>query len=224
MKVSLGILFAFTLALPALAMEMSPPPDAGISNEELQKLGRRADVVLAKKFATDTNFRRGILIRMGSFGDLAKPSPLIRAQLISFVEHEFTRRDSKLDADGALTIGMALEVIGQRGGSEGIKYLSDWIYDSRVYGRTGSFSIQPERAIRALSELRRNALRGIGRNGTKESLELLSKIAGEHPKDIFEGSFIGVLNAAMAENRLILKEGKAKHFKSDLVYFTRRTE
>jgi hypothetical protein len=211
---------------PVLGMELRKPPDAGISNEQLEKLGRRADDELARRFSDPGNadVRAGLLIRMGAFGNLKRPSPAILNSVKTFVEREVGDCKGHAGLDRTSTIGAALQIIGQRGGAAGLKYLEGWIYDPNVYGRIQCSALKPDDKETTQSELRRDALWGIGRNGTKASLDLLLRIAKDQPPDKYPGSFVGVLNEAITENKLILKEGVDKHFKSDREFFTRRLE
>lgn len=206
-------------------MSVRKPPEAGIADKELEKLGDRADTELTKRFADHSNdaFREGLLMRMGAFGDLSHPNEKMREVLKSFVETEVASCDGQVELDRILRIGLALQVIGQRGGQPGLEYLKSWVWNPAVYGRIKCFSHKGD-AASSHSHLRRNALLGIGRNGTKESLGILEDIAKHPPPDKYPGSFIGVLNGALSENKIILTEGVDKHFKSDRVYFLRRSE
>lgn len=218
-------LVACFLAVGIGATSLRRPPDAGIPNQELQKLGGKADEELAKRFEDPSNqiYRPGLLLRMGAFGDLKHPSAPIRSVTEDFVEREVSACAGQVERTRIDTIGSALQIIGQRGGTPGLKYLEGWIYDPSVYDRAKCVFAggNPETTQ---SELRRDALWGIGRNGTRTSLKLLLKIAKDAPVDKYPASFEGVLNEAISENKLILKEGVDKHFTSDREFFSRRLE
>lgn len=219
--------FLFMVALiPGMgnSMELRPPPDAGIPDEELERLGAAADLELAQRFVEPKNsgYRKGILIRMGAFGNLRKPNLPIRKVLVEFVEKEISDCRGEVDEDRIWTLGAALEVIGQRGGPPGLKYLKQWITDSGVYERLKCS--QAGGLEKTRDQVRRRAVTGIGLNGTSTSLQILVEMAKHPPNVKYPGSFRGVLETAISENRLILQEGVDKHFKSDRKFFVRRVQ
>lgn len=205
-------LLGFHLVGTAHALEvtgdLAPPAAAGISFEELLKLGDHADAELIKRFSDPRNeqHRQGLLQRMAAFGNLKKPNPRILSGLKSFVEHEVTACTGQVASDRIWMIGSALELIGQRGGAAGAEYLKSWIKDESVYGRIKCFS--ETRAVTDSQEnLRKRALMGLGWSGTKDSLEFLSSVARHPPVVKFPGSLMGVINTAIAINTEIQKNG-----------------
>ncbi len=186
--------------------DLAPPAAAGISFEELIKLGPRADSELIKRFSDPRNeqYRQGLLQRMSTFGDLKKPNPRIFAGLKSFVEQEAT---TCTGPSGRIwMIGSALELIGQRGGAPGVQYLKTWVKDESVYGRIKCFA-QTRAAADTQEQLRTRALMGLGWSGSEEAMEFLSWIGSHPPVVKFPGSFMGVLNTAVSVNTKVQKDG-----------------
>lgn len=196
-----------------------PPTPAGISFKELEALGARADSELIKRFADPKNerYRSGLLARIRVFGNQNKPNPEILDGLKLFVEHEVAACQGQVEGGRIGHIGSALSLIGQRGGTRGTDYLKSWVTDKSVHGRLKCFSYMRD-AEDGQDQLRRSALLGIGLSGTKESMKFLTWVGSHPPVVKYSGSFMGVLNVAVAENTKIQKDGIEKHLKDDRAF------
>ncbi len=193
--------------------DWAPPPEAGIADNALQALGNKAEAVLLNRFADPANekFREGLIYRMRVYGDIARPSEAVRKQLHDYVEAEVISCQGTVDFKRLYLIGSALEVIGQRGGPEGIKYLEKWVandsFSTRINcyprGRTSEYS----------SELLQwSAVIGLGLSADKNALTFLHQTAKNPPKVKYPGSLMGVINRAIAENTEIQKVGIRKFY------------
>jgi len=196
--------------------EWAVPPDAGISDTELQSMGPNAEGELLRRFADSNNekHKEGLLHRMRLYGDLAHPSEPVRKQMNDYVETEISSCQGPVDSKRLLLMASALEVLGQRGGPEGIKYLEKWISDDSFSARVNCYP-SGKASDYSRDYLIWSAVIGLGLSGDKTALTFLKKTTQNPPKVKYPGSLMGVLNRAVAENVKMQKVGARKFYQGD---------
>lgn len=216
--INLGaLLLLFTGSLHAMDQiaHRGPPPDAGISDDELEKLGPSVDSELIRRFdgTNGEKFRRGLLFRMRLYGDLKKPNAKVFSVLKGYIESEASTCKGEVSLQRIFNIGDALQVAGQRGGSLAVDYLRTWIEDKSVYGRIHCFNhARSEEDVQ--EQLRRSAIAGLGYSGDKSGLDFLRALANNPPKVKYSGSLLDAVNSAILRFESIQKHGIEKHFQS----------
>jgi hypothetical protein len=179
-------------------------------------MGASAENELLRRFVDSNNekYKEGLLHRMRLYGDPARPSEPMRKLLNEYVEAEISSCQGPVDGKRLLIMASALEVLGQRGGPEGIKYLEKWVADDSISSRVNCYP-SGKSSDYSRDYLLWSAVIGLGLSGDKTALAFLSKTAQNPPKVKYPGSLMGVLNRAIAENTKIKKMGARKFYQTD---------
>lgn len=200
----------------AWAHETPPPPDAGISDDALGKMGPAADGELLNRFLDSKNkrFRKGLILRMRLYGNLEHPNPALAKALRDAIEKEVAACKGTVTNQELLNLGSMLEVLGQRGGQPAIEYLEKWAGDPAISGRL-KCAYPGGVAEDAQEQVRLSALLGLALSGDSHAVAYLEEMRKNPPKVKYPGSFNGMLDRAIYEGKKIQSEGIRKHYSVD---------
>lgn len=209
-----AILIALILTLGAcmhsffMEAERLPPSDAGISDELLERMGPAADVELLRRFSDPTNLKymRGLLERMAVYGDLDRPNAAISGAVIDYIEGEVASCKGEVEFERIMNITFAFDVIGARGGDEGLNYLKGWITNESVFQRVICRPVILDLAS-VHDMLQRGALSAVGFIGSKATQEFLNQVAQKPPSVKYPDTFEKVLKHSAETNEMILNQG-----------------
>lgn len=193
-----------------------PLPDAGISDEELDKKGDAAEALLLDRLDVDRNekYYGGILHRLALRGDLKTPNKKLVNRLIRFIDRR-SNCEGEVTSARINSLGTALRIVGQRGGTEAIEYLAKWAATDEPYSRVNCY-YSGSKVAKARDYLRTSAVLGLGLNPTKDARDRLIAIRRNPPKVDYPGSYVGVLDQAIDDNQKIQEMGVDKFYADDL--------
>lgn len=196
-------------AIPAGAHEREPPPDAGITNEELAELGPRAIPLLIGRLKepAQEKYYDGLVHRLSVISLESGPNPQLQLALQEFVETNSSREE--VPSDTVLAMYHALRAMGYVGGKAGVDYLIDWVrvgHQQKVKTTDTKGTVESTASI-----LRDGAIFGLGYSGHPKAREFLEEQAENKPDVPYKGSFQGAVKAALKSNREVEKRGAKEH-------------
>lgn len=196
-------------AIPAGASERKPPPDAGITNEELAELGPRAIPLLIGRLKDPTQemYFDGLVHRLSVISLEYGPNAELQDALQEFVEINAGREDVPFDT--VMAIYHALKAMGYVGGEAGVDYLIDWVqagHRQKVKITDTKGTVESTASI-----LRDGAVLGLGFSGDPKAREFLEEQAEKKPDVPYKGSFQGVVKVALKSNREVEKRGAKEY-------------
>lgn len=206
--IAISLTFALLIgAIPAGASERKPPPDAGITNEELAELGPRAIPLLIGRLKDPTQemYFDGLVHRLSVISLEYGPNAELQDALQEFVEINAGREDVPFDT--VMAIYHALKAMGYVGGEAGVDYLIDWVqagHRQKVKATAKNKKIKVEVIA---SELRDAAIFGLGYSGHSRAREFLEEQAEKKPNVPYKGSFQAAVNAALENYREVEQRG-----------------
>jgi hypothetical protein len=203
---------AFSLLIgiiPAIAHERAPPPDAGITNEELAELGPRAIPLLIGRLKdpAQEKYYDGLVHRLSVISIEYGPNAELQDALQEFVEVNAGREEVQFDT--VMAIYHALKGMGYVGGEAGVDYLIDWVqagHQQKVKTTDAKGTVES-----TASMLRDGAVLGLGLSGDPKAREFLEEQAVRKPDVPYKGSFQGAINTALKYNREVEKRGAKEY-------------
>lgn len=189
----------------ANASRRAPPPDAGVSDEELSRLGKKAIDALIDRLQDprQENHYEGLVHRLNIFAleSNGMDDRIFRA-LKTFVEKNSQREDVSFKTVSAMYHG--LRAMGYTGGERGVDYLIAWIQQGHKKVRCRDKS---GNAKANASELRDAAILGLGFSGHPKARNFLEEQAKKQPDVPYKGSFQGAVKDALKYSKEIEKQG-----------------
>lgn len=220
MKIGMTLCFILVLSLSARSQKIAERariPDAGVSDEYLVTLGTAAAISHLLTTLDDPKYEQyseGILVRLKLYGDLSNPNIQVYEALRKFIELR-SNCEGRVSERTNFTLGTALEVLGQRSGEKGVSYLIAWITSDENINRINCYDETADVAT-VRDRIRRSAVVGLGLSGKQSALAALLEIKATPPKVRYLGSFIGVVDRAISENKIIQKNGVESFYKLDI--------
>jgi hypothetical protein len=192
-------------AIPAQSNTRVPPPDAGITNEELAELGPRAIPLLIGRLKDPAQgkYYDGLVHRLSVVSLEYGPNAELQDALQEFVETNSSREEVPFDT--VLAMYDALRAMGYVGGEAGVDYLIDWVragHRQKVKITDTKGTVESTASI-----LRDGAVFGLGYSGDPKAREFLEEQAEKKPDVPYKGSFQGAVKAALESNREVEKRG-----------------
>lgn len=213
----IGLIAIAVFANAVPIAERSAVPYAGISDEELADLGPDAAQEKLLSMLEDPRYEKnldGILLRLQLGGDLSKPNASLTKSLRQMLERHIP---CKGDIGGASInlLSKSLEIIGQRGGEEGFIYLRGWLGPD---GKATEFNCRSGKSDASVirDRILRSIVTGLGLSGRSDAMALLRDLKKSPPPVRFPGSFLGVVNRAISDNRTIQQKGILGVFEEDI--------
>lgn len=197
------------VAVPVQASSMEPPPDAGITNEELAELGPRAIPLLIGRLkdSAQEKYFDGLVHRLSVLSLEYGPNAELQDALQEFVETNSSREEVPFDT--VLAMYDALRAMGYVGGEAGVDYLIDWVragHQQKVKTTDTKGTVESTASI-----LRDGAVLGLGFSGDPKAREFLEEQAEKKPDVPYKGSFQGVVKSALKSNREVEKRGAKEY-------------
>lgn len=194
-RFTIGSLFLLILLARADAKTRRPPPDAGVSDEELSAMGANAVPFLIGRLENleHEKYFKGTVHRLSVAGLEAGGHPRIQEAFESFVERNSKRDDVPFSTVSAMY--HALRAMAYVGGERGIEYLLDWVKQGHKRVRCG-YEGHANAASNA-STLRDAAVLALGVSGNLKARKYLEQQAKEKPDVPYKGSFQGAVKQAL---------------------------
>lgn len=185
MKLSRLAPFSTLLAFQAIGIAMAttyaPPPDSGIPDEYLLRVGRRTAIDLLLRRLEDegyAEYHEGIVQRIDWFLELSPDSDAIRA-LDGFVRRGLAGDDRT--GRVVETACRTLHKIGARGGLQGEKVLETYLSENSPLPRTRNPGFEGRTPRDTIERLSGCAIRGLGLSGTKSAERILRALQRNPP-------------------------------------------
>lgn len=191
-----GLIAGLVLSFPigANANKRLPPPDAGVSEEELAKLGDRAVPLLIERLQDQKNekYFSGIVQRLSATALSSGPDPRIQKAFEAFVSSHSQRH--LVPFQTLMAMHNALRDMGHVGGAEAIGFLIGWVQTGhkKTRSRDAKGSVEEN-----ASELRDAAILGLGLSGDPRGRKFLEDLSEKKPAVPYRGSFMGAVKEAL---------------------------
>lgn len=203
---TLAFLLAIGLSDSASANKQKPAPDVGVPDQQLASLGTGAASFLIERLHDVKNekYFEGAVDRLKAMGLKSAPDERILLALQSFVEINSQREQVPFQT--VMAMYEALGAMGYVGGPPGVDYLIEWVqtgkYAKKVRCHYGKRDIEYTASI-----LRDGAVWGLGLSGDSKALKVLEDLATIRSDVPYKGSYLGVLQDAIKENKNLQKTG-----------------
>ena len=209
-------IFCLAIVLPdqAKARRVKKTPDSGYSDQHVRAHGKDAEKFLVSKLSDpkEQNHYEGIIRQLTRIMSVERDDANVTQGLIQFVDKQVGREE--IPPSVLYAVEGAIQIIGVRGGKNGIDYLGKWLDG----GRAVSAHLPTADSALTAHRIKRAAIRALGLNAQEDGTDRLRKFKATSLKDPAlsdseRAIFSRDLNEAAKDHEEVKKKGMAKTLK-----------